>query len=399
MHRYRKMIAGGLAAAALVAIALTVLVPGEAGAIPAFARKYRMSCNTCHAPAPRLKAYGEDFAGNAFRLEGQEPAREFLDTGDDLLTIHRDLPLAVRFDAYASYDDMDGGDMGDIKTPYGIKLMSGGNISDHIGFYFYFYMDERGEVAGVEDAYLHFNDLLGIDLDAMVGQFQVSDPLFKRELRLTFEDYECYKFKVGDSPTNLTYDRGVMMTYGSDIGTDVVVEVVNGNGRAEAVEGIFDEDDWKNVLVRLSQGVGPVRAGGFGYFCKSVRAAGGESVDNDHYYWGVDGTVDVADKFQLNGQFLRRHDDNPFFFGTAPIEIETDAAMVEAILSPHGELGREYITFLFNWIDSDMAGLDYESYTLSFSYLLRRNLRLVAETSYEAEHERTRLVGGFVAAF
>ena len=31
-------------------------------AIPAFARKYKMSCKTCHAPIPRLKAYGDEFA-------------------------------------------------------------------------------------------------------------------------------------------------------------------------------------------------------------------------------------------------------------------------------------------------------------------------------------------------
>ncbi|MBN1885850.1 MAG: hypothetical protein JW876_10060 [Candidatus Krumholzibacteriota bacterium] len=378
---------------------MTVLAPGEAGAIPAFARKYRMSCTTCHAPVPRLKAFGEEFAGNAFRLEGQEPAREFLDTGDDLLTLHRALPLAVRFDAYASYTDADDGDFADLETPYGIKLLTGGNLSEHIGFYFYFYMNERGEVAGIEDAYLHFNNLFGVEFDAMVGQFQASDPLFKRELRLTFEDYECYKFRVGDSPTNLTYDRGVMMTYGTGFGTDVVVEVVNGNGKGEAVDGLFDEDDWKNVLLRLSQGVGPVRAGGFGYLCKSVRGTGGGNVDNEHYYWGVDGTVDAGEKFQVNAQYLQRHDDNPFFFSVSPVGIDTKALMVEAILAPRGELGREFVTFLVNWIDSDIAGLDYESYTLSFSYLLKRNLRLLAEGTYEAEDERTRLVGGFVSAF
>jgi hypothetical protein len=172
-----------------VIIVVAVLMPEDAAAIPAFARKYRMSCTTCHAPVPRLKEYGEDFAGNAFRLEDKEPKRFFPDTGDDMLTLQRELPIAVRFDAYFLYDKHKDGNMTDFQTPFGLKLLSGGNISKNIGYYFYFYMSEKGEVAGVEDAYVHFNNLFGADFDLMVGQFQVSDPLFKRELRLTYEDY------------------------------------------------------------------------------------------------------------------------------------------------------------------------------------------------------------------
>jgi hypothetical protein len=383
----------------LVTVAAALLVPDECGAIPAFARKYKMSCTTCHAPAPRLKPYGEDFAGNAFRLEGKEPARYFHDTGDDLLTLQRELPIAVRVDAFADYTYRDDKDMTDIKTPYGMKLLSGGNISDHIGYYFYFYMSERGEVAGIEDAYLHFNNLFGIDLDVMVGQFQVSDPIFKRELRLTYEDYQAYRVQVGGSPTNLTYDRGFMIMYGSDFGLDAVVEIVNGNGKGEPIAGSFDEDDWKNVFLRLSQSIGPVRVGGFAYLCNSVRLNAGRTVENKHHYWGIDGTLDVGDRLQVNAQFLERNDDNPFFFSTSPVDITTRGGLVEVIWAVHGIDGRPYVTFLYNYVDSEIDMLEYRTETLSLSYLLRRNLRLLAETTFNEEEESWRLVSGFVAAF
>lgn len=382
-----------------VAVAAAVLVPDECGAIPAFARKYKMSCTTCHAPAPRLKPYGEDFAGNAFRLEGKEPARYFHDTGDDLLMLQRELPVAVRIDIFADYTYQDKKDVTDLKAPYGMKLMSGGSISDHIGYYFYFYMSERGEVAGIEDAYLHFNNLFGLDLDVMVGQFQVSDPIFKRELRLTYEDYQAYRVKVGGSPTNLTYDRGFMITYGSPFGLDAVVEIVNGNGKDEAFAGSFDEDDWKNVFLRLSQSIGPVRVGGFAYLCNSVRLNAGRTVENKHHYWGIDGTLDVGDRLQVNGQFLERNDDNPFFFSTSPVDIKTRGGIVEVIWAVHGSDGRPYVTFLYNYVDSELDILEYRTETLSFSYLVRRNLRLLAETTFNEEEEIWRLVGGIVAAF
>ena len=40
-----------------------------------------------------------------------------------------------------------------------------------------------------------FNNLFGSELDITVGQFQISDPLFKRELRLTKDDYYIYDEK------------------------------------------------------------------------------------------------------------------------------------------------------------------------------------------------------------
>lgn len=392
--------------AVLVAIVAAVLiVPEAARAIPAFARKYRMSCTTCHAPAPRLKEYGEEFAGNAFRLpDKEEPKRYFYDTGDDLLMLQREVPLAVRFDAYVSYEYREIDDRTidnyDFKTPWAAKLMSGGNLAPWIGYYFYFYLSERGEVAGIEDAYVHFNNLFGIDLDLMVGQFQASDPLFKRELRLTYEDYECYKFKVGKTPTNLAYDRGFMVTYGSSIGLDAAIEVVNGSGLGEAdASRLYDFDDYKNVLVRLSQSIGPVRVGGIGYFGKGFEWTFSRWVENMHHYWGVDGTIDIGDRVQINGQFLERYDENPFYYIVSPVDVTTRAGLLEVVWAVNGGMGRPFVTFLYNNIDSEYSPLDYRSETLNVSYLLRRNLRLMAETTFMEENEKWRFVSGFSAAF
>ena len=380
-------------------IAASALIPEDAGAIPAFARKYRMSCTTCHAPVPRLKEYGEDFAGNAFRLEDKEPKRFFPDTGDDMLMLQRELPIAVRFDAYFLYDYKKDMNMTDFQTPFGVKLMSGGNISENIGYYFYFYMSEKGEIAGIEDAYVHFNNLFGAEFDLMVGQFQVSDPLFKRELRLTYEDYLIYKVRVGSTVTNLTYDRGLMFTYGTDIGFDAVFEVVNGNGKGEAQNGYLDEDNWKNFLLRISQSLGPVRIGAFGYSCNSKVNNEGTMVENAHWYAGADGTIDVEDKLQLNVQYVYRKDENPWFESVGAPGVETRGGFAELIYAPQGESGRHWIVFLYNYIDSQQKDLNENAGTLSYSWLLRRNLRLLAEGTYSDTQETFRFTGGFVSAF
>lgn len=41
--------------------------------------------------------------------------------------------------------------------------MSGGNIAKDISYYFYYFISERGEMAGIEDAFVMFNDLFNQD--------------------------------------------------------------------------------------------------------------------------------------------------------------------------------------------------------------------------------------------
>ena len=42
----------------------------DAGAIPAFARKYRVNCNVCHTRQPRLNSFGEQFLENGYQMPG-----------------------------------------------------------------------------------------------------------------------------------------------------------------------------------------------------------------------------------------------------------------------------------------------------------------------------------------
>ena len=86
-----------------VFVALVLLSGRDGNAMPGFARKYKMSCQVCHAPVPRLKPYGAEFAGNGFKLTEGEPERPYIDTGDDLLLLARDFPLGMRIDIYGTH--------------------------------------------------------------------------------------------------------------------------------------------------------------------------------------------------------------------------------------------------------------------------------------------------------
>lgn len=370
-------------------------------AIPAFARKYSMSCQTCHAPFPKLKPYGDEFAGNGFVLADKDAPRYYIETGDPELSLIRDVPIALRAELYGTYKtNKEKGS--DFKSPYILKFLSGGSITKNISYYFYFFFSERGEVAGIEDAFVMFNNLFDTDLDLYVGQFQISDPLFKRELRLTLEDYQLYRVKPGYSTAGLTYDRGVMLTYGLETGTDIVVEIVNGTGIGPANSAKnFDNDKFKNFMVRLSQDVGDYfRFGGFGYFGKEMLDNGsGLLSTNRPRIYGGDFTAKLKDVLELNTQYTYRTDTEPIpgiYFND---KIKTEGLMTELIYTPKGDESKIYGVGMFNYVFSDFSDLNYRSATLHLGYLLKRNVRIIGEFTYNLTKEYGVLSTGIIAAF
>jgi len=370
----KKTIFPALAVAFFLQLAATDLQ-----AIPAFARKYSMTCKTCHTPFPKLKAYGDEFAANGYVIKDKDTPRYYIDTGDSLLSLLRDIPFALRLEGFLTYNHAHTKKV-DFTSPYLIKLLSGGEITKHVSYFFYFFFSERGEVAGLEDAFVMFNNLFGPDLDFYVGQFQVSDPLFKRELRLPFEDYQIYSTKVGNSKADLTYDRGIMSTYRLSSGTSFCVELLNGSGLDPAnVFENFDSDKYKNVLFRVSQDIGDqFRLGGFGYLGKE-RQEGDPT--NSLRMLGADASLSLK-TVQFNLQYVDRKDDNPYFAASNPAEVATRGAFAELVYLPKGDDSRWYGVGLFNWVDSDQDSLDYTSATLHYGRLLRRNIRATAEFSY-----------------
>ena len=389
----------------------SILLTEHCQAIPAFARKYRISCNTCHLPsAPKLKDFGDDFAGQGFKLEEYESPGYYVDAGDEKLSLIRDFPLAVRLDGFVTYNNGNG-KKSDFGAPYLMKLLSGGEISEHLSYYFYFYMSERGEIAGVEDAYLMYDNLFNSELDIMLGQFQVSDPLFKRELRLSLEDYELYTSQIGLSRITVKYDKGVMMTYGFETGTDVVFEVVNGNGIGHAGDfHIFDQDKYKGYAGRISQNIGKyLRVGGFAYLGKERQANNmDQSLTNEVQIFGPDFTLNIDDRFEVNYQYMVRTDSEVFPAGNVALnntmeDVKTSGMLAEAIYSPQAAQSDWYLLGMYNKVESDFDPADYESATFHMGYMLRRNVRLAGEYTYvmngHTESDFGRFSLGFISAF
>lgn len=390
----------------LAVMALVIIPVNKADAIPAFARKYQISCQVCHSPAmPMLKPFGDEFAGNGFRMTEYEAPRHFVETGDEQLSLFRELPLAIRLEGFASLNFNNEGTV-DFGAPFVVKILSGGELSKKISYYFYFLFNERGSIAGLEDAFLMYADAFGSGINFFVGQFQVSDPLFKGELRLTLEPYKIYGVKPEGSSIDLKYDRGIMFDKSFATGTTIVGQIINGCGIGEASEGyLFDKDKYKNLMLKINQDIGKnISIGFFGYAGKEVIS----EIQPDPYtseirMYGPDVAINFDGKLMINMQYVWRTDSE--VYDVTGEEMMTDVAtrggFAEIIYAPKGDMSKWYMTGLLNLVDSQVDDLAYQSATLHFGYLLRRNVRAVAEGTYifSGDNPYAKASVGLVSAF
>lgn len=147
-----------------------VAVRARAHAIPAFARKYRTSCLTCHVMPPRLNAGGE-----AFRLNGyQVPLGDAELIQDSAVTMGAPEwaelfpeavwpstlpglpPLAVR--VIADYENR-AHTNSSFRFPVLFQLLMGGTFGDDLGF-FVEATWAQGSGASLSQAFLKFQDVL-----------------------------------------------------------------------------------------------------------------------------------------------------------------------------------------------------------------------------------------------
>jgi hypothetical protein len=80
-------------------------------------------------------------------------------------------------------------------------------------------------------------------------------------------------------------------------------------------------------------------------------------------------------------------------------KIKTDGGFAELIYRPEGDNSSWYAAGLFNLVESDINILNQKSAAFHVGYMLRRNIRLVGEYSYNLTDEYGRLGVGFVTAF
>jgi len=386
----------------IMLLLLITLIPSKSEAMPVFARKYDMSCITCHAAFPRLNEFGEQFAADNMRLPNWKDTTK--SGGDDMLALPDSVPLALRTQAYvqkreANTIDVETGEEisadTDIQSPYLIKLLSSAPLSDHITYYFYAIFAEKGgngEVI-VEDAWFRHDDVFSTDVGMMLGQFQVSDLMFAREVRLTFQDFMVYRM------AGLTYDRGLVFDYAAGP-VDLALGWVNGNGIEENFtinspgykrpDHLFDNNSGKAVFGRIGSEVAGVGFGLFGYSGSQKNAedpAGTTSGDRDtdKISYGIDLSGMVGGKTYWFAQLLQNEWDGFLQEGT---NYKWFGSFI-GVDYIHSD--RWAYSLLYNYTDANdfentdtiYEGIDMNSVTLTASYYFMRNIKGIIEVNFD----------------
>ena len=405
MSRTRLLFRG--LAGSLALLLLAGLWPTESLAIPAFARKYDLSCAACHAAFPRLNEFGEQFVASNYRLPNWKDGT--ITGGDDMMALPKSVPLALRTQAYMQYRDARAIDVDtgeevsantDIQAPYLIKLLSSAPLSENISYYFYGIFAEKGgngEVI-IEDAWFSYANLFDTDVGLMLGQYQVSDLMFPRETRLTFQDFMVYRM------AGLTYDRGLQ--FGTAFGpVSVDLGWVNGNGIEDNYsinspgykrpDHLFDNDNGKAFYGRLGFDLAVMNVGLFGYSGSQKNAISGSTArgtrDTPKLAWGVDFSGKIGDKtwWFMQGIWNSWQD---FIDVGKTYEWFGAFAGVDYVYSP-----RWTFSALYNFADAQdlnntdtvYEGIDINTLTLTASYYFMRNVKGILEINgdFQAKEE------------
>lgn len=376
-------------------------------AMPVFARQYDMSCNVCHAAFPRLNAFGESFANDMNMRMPNWRERIAVDTGDPQLALPAEVPLAIRAQAYVQgrqAEDIDPASGAvqadssfDFQAPYLIKLLSSAPLSDHITYYFYGIFAEKGEngTALIEDAWFRHDDAFGTGIGAQLGQFQISDVMFPRETRMTFQDFQVYRM------AGVTYDRGVLFDRG--LGPLAFsLGAVNGNGIEDSFnidspgfrrpDRLFDNDDRKSVFLRVGADVGPVAAGVFALSGEQRSATGaiGETEgarDTDRRIYGIDLSGQIGAKTYWFVQALWNRwesflDADPtrdfdWFGGFAGIDYIYSDRWAYSLLYNYNDAGD------FAGTQTIYEGIEMNTLSFAVSYYFMRNVKGVLELNLD----------------
>jgi hypothetical protein len=170
-------------------------------------------------------------------------------------------------------------------------------------------------------------------------------------------------------------------------GTTIVGQIINGCGIGEASEGyLFDKDKYKNLMLKINQDIGKnISIGFFGYAGKEVISENQpDPYTSEIRMYGPDVAINIDGKLMINMQYVWRTDSEVYDLAAEEMmtDMTTHGGFAEIIYAPKGDMSKWYLTGLVNLVSSQIDDLDYQSATLHFGYLLRRNVRAVAEGTY-----------------
>jgi hypothetical protein len=200
----------------IVLFSAALLAPRNAYTIPAFARKYQTSCQTCHVAIPALTPFGEAFRLNGYRFPaGNDPAMTKIPPVTIGAEGYKKLwpqsvwpgeipgmpPLAVLYTSTVDYDHST-----DVATFQGmggeLEILGAGTLDEHLSFWgSVVFAREGGEITtGMERLNLQVRPLDSPALQFKVGSFEPGIMLSSTHRSIFQQELLALTEPAGDNP-------------------------------------------------------------------------------------------------------------------------------------------------------------------------------------------------------
>ena len=153
---------------------IILVFPAVSDAVPAFARKYETSCQTCHVAFPMLNPFGQAFRNNGYRMPegdqqlsrepmiplGAEPWKKLWPHAVWPGKIPRWFPLALKVDfAFRQATTGTPEVRTDMAFPDHLDLFVAGNLGGPFSYFINLALLHHGEFGGLERAFIQLHPL------------------------------------------------------------------------------------------------------------------------------------------------------------------------------------------------------------------------------------------------
>jgi len=175
--------------AASLLVATVALAPRPASAIPVFAHRFGLTCQTCHTEVPHLTEFGEAFLANGYRMPGRKAKPAF--------------PVAIRIQvAYSSAAPPP-----DAPLPRTIvdevEFLTGGSVGSRGSYFGELYAIDGGRVGRARDVWAGWRatpSRARVPVTIRAGQMTLPLPFDPETFRETTDHYAIWDQTAGENP-------------------------------------------------------------------------------------------------------------------------------------------------------------------------------------------------------
>ena len=292
-------------------VALIAFLPDEADTMPMFARKYDMSCTSCHAAWPTLNATGRDFKENGYNLDRDEEPDIVT---SDFLQWDKGFPIGAHVKA-RPYDKKDSANE-KLRAIHEVEVFVAGVLYKNVSGWFELEAEDEDDFEPfIAEATIGYHLSDAVNLQFIWGPLHDWDPYdtYNGSRRLTRGRPAVIDQRFGgaDNDEGLSTRRQMVALYGRP--WEMLFYSVGRSGVAKDAEGVNPN----NIHGRLAFEFTPdIMVGLFGLDGEYEAAADSSDKDRDFSRYGVDAQAEFffsqgpfPGNLRLQGVYLQAKDD------------------------------------------------------------------------------------------